>query len=355
MSFEVQKQINRIIKKHKYNLNKMRNNSLVITSISNSENKIIQDYAKKAIKHDYNFIVVGDEQSPDNFYLKDCEFLSLKDQLSFDFELSTLLPVRHYTRKNIGYLKAMKDGSETIVETDDDNFARDNFWNKRDKYIQTDLYENTGWLNVYKFFSKENIWPRGFSIERLKDNTKKVPVKTKCFCPIQQGLADENPDVDAIFRLLFTLPVNFIDKLNLALGKNAWCPFNSQNTTWFKEAFMLMYLPSYCSFRMTDIWRSFIAQRICWENDFSILFHEATVWQERNYHDLLKDFTDEIPGYVNNNEIVKKLESLNLKKGIEYIPDNLLECYNVFINMNLIDKKEISLIKAWINDVNSII
>jgi hypothetical protein len=27
----------------------------------------------------------------------------------------------------------------------------------------------------------------------------------------------------------------------------------------------LLYLPSHCCFRMTDIWRSFIAQRCLWE------------------------------------------------------------------------------------------
>jgi hypothetical protein len=75
-------------------------------------------------------------------------------------------------------------------------------------------------------------------------------------------LADENPDVDAIYRLTLPLPIIFNKANNVALGNNSFCPFYSQNRTWFKEAFPLLYLSSHCSFRMTDIWRSFVAQRI---------------------------------------------------------------------------------------------
>ena len=76
-----------------------------------------------------------------------------------------------------------------------------------------------------------------------------------------------------------------------------------------------MYLPSYCSFRMTDIWRSYVAQRIAWECGWSVLYHEPTVWQERNEHNLMKDFEDEIPGYTNNLNICKTLQALHLKPG----------------------------------------
>ena len=58
---------------------------------------------------------------------------------------------------------------------------------------------------------------------------------------------------------------------------DTWCPFNSQNTAWWRDAVPLLYLPAYCSFRMTDIWRSFVAQRIAWENGWRLLFHEPTI------------------------------------------------------------------------------
>lgn len=56
-------------------------------------------------------------------------------------------------------------------------------------------------------------------------------------CPIQQGLADGNPDVDAIHRLVLQLSVAFRTGRQIGLGAGAWCPFNSQSTAWFPEAY----------------------------------------------------------------------------------------------------------------------
>ena len=330
----------------------MNKYALVITSVNGPENKVLQDYAKKASEYGFDFIVAGDEKSPGNFEIKGCKFLSLDSQSTSGFEIAKLLPTRHYARKNIGYLTAMKNGANVIIETDDDNYAKEPFLIKRESAVDANFYENKGWFNVYRLFSEENIWPRGFSLEHIKEfPDKSEAVRKTCYCPVQQGLADANPDVDAIYRMNLPLPFNFKNGNNTALGNKTWCPFNSQNTTWFREVFMLMYLPSYCSFRMTDIWRSFVVQRICWENDMSILFHNATVWQERNEHNLLTDFKDEFSGYINNNEIITRLSRLKLQKGLTFIPDNLIACYKVFIDMNLMDKRELDLINAWIKDV----
>ncbi|MHC4221249.1 MAG: STELLO glycosyltransferase family protein, partial [Planctomycetota bacterium] len=127
-----------------------------------------------------------------------------------------------------------------------------------------------------------------------------------------------------------------------------------QNTTWWPEAFELLYLPAYCSFRMTDIWRSFIAQKIAWLNNWAILFHEPTVRQERNEHNLLKDFADEVPGYLNNDNIRQALDSLDLKPGTEKIADNLRSCYEKLISMSLIGPDELKLLDVWLEDIQQI-
>jgi hypothetical protein len=168
-------------------------------------------------------------------------------------------------------------------------------------------------------------------------------------CPIQQGLADDNPDVDAIFRLIQPVDIKFdLTAHSIALGKGSWCPFNSQNTVWHKEAFPLLYLPSFCSFRMTDIWRSFVAQRIAHENGWHILFYSPTVFQERNTHNLMKDFEDEIPGYVNNTKIKTLLENADIKGSYQNIFDDLFLCYKVLTEAGLIGEEELPLVEKWI-------
>jgi hypothetical protein len=328
---------------------------LVITSISGpTEN--LHEIATGCAKNGYNFILIGDEKSPQNFFLEGCNFFSIEKQLRTVFRFSKKCPRNHYARKNIGYLIAMEKGADIIVETDDDNIPYDTFWHERTRTIDAYIIENADWTNVYTYFSETPVWPRGFLLDKIKtDNPRLVDrMVDEIDCPIQQGLANNNPDVDAIYRLVLPLPVMFKSDRRIALGKFSWCPFNSQNTAWWPDSYPLLYLPSYCSFRMTDIWRSFIAQRICWVNEWSILFHSPTVWQNRNVHNLMQDFKDEIPGYVNNALICEELEDLQLKPGVEKIEANLRICYKKLVELSVVEPEELDLLDLWLYDLNQI-
>lgn len=331
----------------------MMDTALVITSIAASGHPVLNAYASHCKKAGIPFYMIGDKASPSDFNLEGCDFYSLERQRQLDLSIVKLLPEKHYGRKNIGYLLAIRNGAKQILETDDDNYAHPEFWAERNRIVPAHPLREKGWVNVYEYYTKARIWPRGFALEKLQDALPPLSdfKINDCDCPIQQGLANENPDVDAIYRLILPLPLNFEGDAKIALGNKTWCPFNSQNTTWFKDAFPLMYLPSYCSFRMTDIWRSFIAQRIAWENNWSILFHPATVWQERNMHNLMRDFADEISGYTNNLRIAETLEKLDLKSGLNNLGGNLHRCYEAMVGLNLVDAKEIPLVEAWLRDL----
>ncbi|MCJ7801949.1 MAG: STELLO glycosyltransferase family protein [Candidatus Marinimicrobia bacterium] len=328
----------------------MKNTFLIITSIAGHDHLILKKIAEESSSHNIPFIVVGDTKSPKEFNLAGCDYYSVERQQAQNFELAKTLPLKHYARKNLGYLIAISKGAEIIIETDDDNLPLPNFWDTRTKTVNAHLLSNKGWVNIYKYFTDIHVWPRGFALENIKDNLPELEELVSIKCPIQQGLADENPDVDAIYRLTLPLPITFNKSENIALGTQSFCPFNSQNTTWFKEAFPLLYLPSYCSFRMTDIWRSFIAQRIAWTCGWSILFHNSSVWQQRNDHSLMTDFRDEIPGYNYNTEIYKNLKILKLKEGIENIPANMKICYKKLIELNLVSNEELILLDNWLDD-----
>jgi hypothetical protein len=325
--------------------------ALVVTSIA-EPNEVLRTLALGCQAKGYEFIVIGDVASPADFQLQGCRFYGLQDQYETGLKLARLCPTKHYARKNLGYLLAIREGASLIVETDDDNSPSETFWDERQRRQSVGTLANHGWANVYRYFSDANIWPRGFPLDHVKDD---LPAPTsfpvvECDCPIQQGLANENPDVDAIYRLVSSLPQSFRSG-RVALAEGSWCPFNSQNTTWWRDAFPLMYLPAYCSFRMTDIWRSFVAQRIAWTNDWSVLFHEPTVWQDRNEHDLMRDFRDEVPGYLHNKSICDQLAKLSLRSGVENLGENLQVCYEKLVSMELIDRKELQLVSAWLEDL----
>jgi hypothetical protein len=331
--------------------------SLVITSIAGPDHPVLNLFARECSIRNISFVVAGDTKSPEHFMIPDCDFLSISSQQKLPFNIATLIPDRHYSKKNLAYLKAISDGADIIIETDDDNIPLPEFWEERNSYLKGHVLEQKNWVNTYRYFSDINIWPRGFCLQFLSEELPdtNAPDTYSYFCPVQQGLADENPDVDAIYRLTMPLPVYFKKGTTIILGNQSICPFNSQNTTWFREAFALLYLPSCCSFRMTDIWRSFIAQRIMWTCGWHLAFHQATVYQQRNEHNLMKDFEDEITGYVNNEQLVNELIALELKPGKEYICENLKTCYKKIVEKGYIDEKELVILEAWIQDIKLLI
>lgn len=324
--------------------------AVVITSIA-SPNPVLRAIAKDSLDLGLKFYVIGDTKSPADFALEGCDFYSVSRQLELGFTFAALCPTRHYARKNIGYLQAIRDGATVLIETDDDNLPGPEFYNPLDVHQTLPAVQDAGWVNVYKYFSDLHIWPRGLPLDAVTVPLPALSHPQSVYCPIQQGLADDNPDVDAVYRLLMPLSVTFKKGVRVATGKNAWCPFNSQNTIFFQEAFPLLYLPAFCSFRMTDIWRSFVAQRIGWENGWSILFREATVDQFRNDHRLMKDFEDEIPGYLHNRAIGEALQALELQPGVANIPANLRRCYEVLVANKWVGEQELPLLDAWLTDL----
>jgi len=326
--------------------------TLVITSIFRP-NAALAAFAAGGREHGLSFIVVGDVQTPADFHLGGCSYYSVDRQRETDLQYAAACPLRHYARKNIGYLLAMKSGAERIVESDDDNLPRANFWIERPRTLRCRKTDNAGWTNVYAHYTDRLIWPRGLPLDAVHTPTTsydEMPM-IDVDCPIQQGLADDNPDVDAIYRLLLPLPIQFRTDRQIAYGAGSWSPFNSQNTTWWPDAYPLMYLPAQCTMRATDIWRSLVAQRVAWANGWSILFHEPSVYQERNEHNLMRDFRDEVPVYLRNREIASILDGIDLAAGVEHIPGNMLVCYNALVAATIFPETEIPLLEAWLSDV----
>lgn len=303
--------------------------------------------------HGWDFIVVGDRKSSSNFSLDGCRFLSLAAQRDSGFALAAICPESSYTRKNLGYLEAIRAGAEIIVETDDDNHPEKDFWAPRKSAVECRAVEGDGWVNAYRYFSDDFIYPRGFPLCHARDNPPAPQQPSIAECPVQQGLANDDPDVDAVYRMLFPLPFRFDADVPPVLLKNgAWCPFNSQNTTFFPSAIPLLYLPAGCSFRMTDIWRSFVAQRVMQARGQGVLFHGPTVYQERNEHDLQRDFSDELSGYLHNLVIREALLEIRM---LEHESTRVMmeRCYEVLIRNGWVNAGEELLLRAWLDDLDA--
>lgn len=304
---------------------------------------------------DGTLIAVGDKKGPELFDTPNTIFLPIAEQLGMPFLLANLLPINHYARKNLGYLFAIQAGAPCIYETDDDN-APNEHWQRRHREVQARVCDAPGWVNAYDFYTDDFIWPRGVPLDQIRRQAPLPGLYELAMsivdAPIQQGLADHSPDVDALWRLLLDKPFTFERGDSVVLQPGTWCPFNSQSTWWWPEAYPLMYLPSYCSFRMTDIWRSFVAQRCLWAMGKSLVFHPAEVYQDRNAHNLMRDFEAEICGYLGNARFAEILDSLELDTGLDHVTDNLLTCYDALVKAEYFPTQELDLVSAWIDDLN---
>jgi hypothetical protein len=332
-----------------------KNTTLIVTTIL-PPTEPMKRLAEGCRERGWAFVVVGDTKSPSVFELPGARFLSIEDQAQTGFRYAEQAPVRHYARKNIGYLLAIREGASRVMETDDDNYPGPGFWHRRPPLVRAHVFFGGGWINVYRYFSDICIWPRGFPLDAIHTPPpalSSAPVQ-ETVCPVQQGLVNRNPDVDAIYRLTKALPQDFCPGEPIALAGGAWCPFNSQNTAWYPEAFALLYLPAFCSFRMTDIWRSLVTQAILSANGWGLLFTEASAYQERNEHHLMSDFEAEVPGYLHNRAMMAKLSELPLQPGPKHLGENLRHCYECLIEMDLLPKKELLLVDAWLQDMRDL-
>lgn len=332
----------------------------VLTTINNPDDRV-SDWMQITGNHT---IVVGDKKTPSTWNHSKCEFISLEDQLMSEFAIASLLPENHYTRKNLGYLYAIKKGAHVIIDTDDDNFPNIHQWNNL-LNSNFEIFEHVSsekilFKNIYSYFSDSDIpfWPRGFPLNLINDEESNI--KSNDLSKSQrnkvglwQCMVDGDPDIDAIHRLIFTQTSQFLDKKALIMGSNIFCAFNSQNTLWLDpDLFPLLYLPSTVSFRFTDILRGYVAQAVINASSKNWGFYQATSYQDRNDHNLMNDFRSEISMYSNMDEIFHIIyDTCKIKHSIS---DNLINCYTMLFQNDFVKEKELKILNYWINDLSNI-
>lgn len=323
---------------------------IVITSI-NEPTEAIKKFAK--IKEHF-LIVVGDKKSPENFLQKNCKYLSIKDQEDSDFLISKSLPYNHYSRKMIGYLEAIKNGAYAIVDTDDDNIPY-NDWSFPEFEGNFDKTQHKmGFINIYSLFTHKKIWPRGLPLSLINKsvNLQETLITAKCKIGIWQGLADEDPDVDAIYRLVDDRPCFFDKRDPVVCSNGTISPFNTQNTIIRKELFPLLYLPTTVTFRYTDILRGLIAQPIMWLYGYELGFTQASVIQKRNPHDYFKDFLSEIPMYQTTEKVIELVQGSITKN--DSLENNLFNSYKSLFHEGVVTSNEIDVLEIWLKDLTRI-
>jgi hypothetical protein len=315
-------------------------------------------YPTEALKklnsmNNVHLVVVADKKTPLDWHLEGCDFLSVEKQLALGYKIIPLLPWNHYSRKNIGYLYAIEHGAKIIYDTDDDNIIIGNSI----EYLPTTTsilspVTQAIAINPYAYFGQDTVWPRGYPLELVMQE-QPITLQHDMFRPlIQQGLVNNDPDVDAIFRLTRKLPIYFTDKAPICLRHGTMAPFNTQNTLFHYKAFWGLLVPVTPNFRVCDIWRGHWVQRILWDIQAHLCFMPARVVQERNVHNYLHDFIDETDLYTKAGKLVNFLCTWHATSTKLF--DRILELHTALIDANFFKPEELAITKAWLEDLQAI-
>lgn len=319
--------------------------SAVITSI-NSPTVAVRAFCDLQIE----VVVVGDMKTPTDWGCPPALFLPVSGQAS---PLAHSLPFNHYARKMLGYVHAKNMGCTVIYDTDDDNIPKANWHVPSFEGEFETTAQDVGFVNVYQRFTDAMIWPRGLPLECIRKNYADVFSSAKlshCKVGVWQGLADVDPDVDAIYRLVVGQECTFDEASPVVLGKGTVCPFNTQNTFIRRELFPLLYIPSTVTFRFCDILRGLIAQPLLWNAGFCLGFMNATVWQDRNAHNLQKDFMDEVPMYQHVNAIVPLVQdALSTHTSVS---DDLFRAYARLHKEGIVQQEELGRLELWLREID---
>ena len=76
---------------------------------------------------------------------------------------------------------------------------------------------------------------------------------------------------------------------------------------------------------MDDIWASYHVESL----GFKVVYSEASVYQDRNEHDLTIDFKKEVIGYENNVNLLNQL-NLNPNNILNFIPERSKDAFRLY-------------------------
>lgn len=285
----------------------------IITTTINDPTKATIKFCELSKDNNWKFTIIGDQKTPHNMYHalankypNNVEYLDPEKQTELYTDLSNIIGWKTIQRRNIGFVHAFRSGTDIIATVDDDNIPYDD-WGQNllvGKKIEVDQYKNK-YCNFFDPFSvtnQENLWHRGFPLEYLdiKNNIDLVG-KVSIDVLVQADFWDGDPDIDAICRLTKKPLIKFNKFESFTTFDNA--PFNTQNTFLHRSVF-----PHFSVWpgvgRMDDIWASYYLRK---KFPTNIVYSKASVYQERNPQDLVKNLENECIGYrytkdfVNNN------------------------------------------------------
>lgn len=224
-------------------------------------------------------------------------------------ELSELVGWNCIQRRNFAFLAAYQWGAEVVATVDDDNVPLDGWGEglliKGKSGLMGEYQEH---LPVFDPLSQTNhnrLWHRGYPLELVNRRGAALASReTAVPFDVQADLWNDEADVDAVCRMVQDSgECEFIPAL-FPFTANKPSPFNSQNTFLTRRV-----LPHYFMFPGVGRYDDILAAYHVQAQGFRVVYGAPSVVQERNAHDVMKDFAEEVWGYQHCLAIASKVQA----------------------------------------------
>jgi hypothetical protein len=276
--------------------------------------------------NDWFLVVVGDKKTPLKYKLRNGVYLSPDDQIKMSEKLSDLIGWNCIQRRNFGLLYAYNLGADIICTVDDDNIPLDNWGNDlllNKKVVLKEYDTNEIAFDPIGSTNYKQLWHRGFPLELIPNRNYDSSSIIEIIPDIQADFWNGDPDIDAFCRLEHKPECKFDDNF-FPFTSNKFSPFNSQNTFINRKAAKDYFLYPHIG-RMDDIWAAYYVL----SKGHRVVYNKATVYQQRNVHNLLEDMKKEYIGYENNLSLIQNLydDSKNIEK---FLPERSIHAWDVY-------------------------
>ncbi len=296
---------------------------VIVTTTINKPTKAIGLFESMS---DWELVVIGDKKTPSDYKLGRGQYISPDEQEKYDKPLSDAIGWNCIQRRNFGLLWAHDMGADIIAVVDDDNIPYENWGDNLLVGKESKIKTYDPEINVFDPIGATNyqhLWHRGFPIQYLQKRSYKKTFEKVINPDIQADFWNGDPDIDAICRMEHSPECNF-DPSCFPFATTKIAPFNSQNTFLSKKCLKDYFLFPHIG-RMDDIWAAYYVQA----KGYKVIFNDASVYQERNPHDLTKDMKKEYLGYENNinliDELIQDSESI-----YSYLPGKSIRAFELY-------------------------
>lgn len=331
--------------------------AIAVTTIADQTAPGIQKLIELAEICSAELVIIGDKKTPDwdNQKLPTfVHYFSIENQLKKWPTLANLIPFNHYARKNLAYLWALENKTSILLDTDDDNYTKINVFELDLSHFRS-IGGDSEWLNIYGYFGKGEIWPRGVPLDEARKSlppVREISVKSDWHC--FQAIVDGDPDLDAIGRMLYPEAHFFEECEPVLLPKSSFCPTNSQATLWKRQILPFLYLPVTSTFRMTDIWRGILVSGYLRRENLSTVFGKLGFLQERNEHNLVNDFLDEVSGHQFSRKVKNVSDNIWIKDDSEFESNSerYLSIYSALVEQGLLKQLDLECVYEFTRIAN---